>query len=415
MTGPLRQEIEKHLLLLQKDKVGVAVSGGSDSLALLYLTSELAKDHSLSVQAVTVDHGLRREAEAAARNVAAICADLGIAHEALRWRDWDGKGNTQTAARNARYALIAEWAQTVGIETVALGHTQDDQAETFVMRLARASGVDGLSAMPARRNHLGVLWLRPLLNIRRSALRAYLDNKGVEWIDDPSNVDPRFERIRVREQLAALAEVGIGVEVLAQVSQNLAQARDALAHQALDAAKKLVTEHSGALCIDWRGFLDLPIETQRRLLVASLKWLSGSFYPPRQSALETVWGGVKEKGTATLEGCILRRRGDSLWLCREFNAVCNAGAALGELWDGRWRVTGRVFTEGCNVAALGEEGLLQCAEWRAAGLPRDVLLSTPAVWKGPELVAAPLVKPDQAWQAVLERGLAGYFDTVNAH
>lgn len=415
MTGSLRQEIEKHLLPLQKDRVGVAVSGGSDSLALLYLTSEIAKDHRLSVQAVTVDHGLRKEAAAEARKVAAICADLGVAHETLRWRDWDGKGNTQNAARNARYALIAEWAQTAGIETVALGHTQDDQAETFVMRLARASGVDGLSAMPARRSHLGVLWLRPLLNVRRTVLRAFLDNKGVEWLDDPSNVDPRFERIRVREQLPALGELGISVEVLAQVSKNLAQARDALADQALNVAKKLVTEHSGALCIDWRGFQGVPIEIQRRLLIASLKWLSGSYYPPRQSALEAVWATVKDNGTATLEGCILKRKGDNLWLCRELNAVCSVRAALGELWDGRWRVTGGAETGDYKVSALGEDGLVGCADWRDAGLPRDVFLSTPAVWKGPELVAAPLVKTDQAWQAVLERGLAGYFDTVNSH
>ena len=415
MTSELCKEIEKQLVPLPTDKIAVAVSGGSDSLALLYLLHEVARHNVVDLYAVTVDHGLRSEAREEARQVEAICVDLAVPHDTLLWREWDGKGNTQNAARNARYTLIADWARAKGIETVVLGHTQDDQAETFIMRLARASGVDGLSAMPMRRQHAGVTWLRPLLNVRRAALQSYLRDKGVQWVDDPSNEDPRFERVRVRDQMDAFAKLGLTAEVHAQVAQNLAQARNALTHQARIAALDLVSEHAGALRIHWQGLQALPAEIRRRLLIASFNWLGGSFYPPRRAALEAVWDALNDKGTATLQGCILRRKQENLWLCRELNAVRHLQVTTGELWDGRWRVSGPEGDDGFIVSALGEEGLLLCPDWREAGLPREVFLSTPAVWKGPDLVASPLVKPDQAWQAVLARGEAEYFDAVISH
>ena len=112
---------------------------------------------------------------------------------------------------------------------------------------------------------------------------------------------------------------------------------------------------------------------------------------------------------------MLQKKQENLWLCRELNAVRHLQVTTGELWDGRWRVSGPEGDDGFIVSALGEEGLLLCPDWREAGLPREVFLSTPAVWKGPDLVASPLVKPDQAWQAVLARGEAEYFDAVISH
>lgn len=415
MSDALRQEIERHLLPLRQDVLGVAVSGGSDSLALLYLLADIAKQHGFSLHVVTVDHGLRSEAADEAQTVKQQCAALSVGHDTLEWRGWEGQGNVQNAARAARYELIAQWAYSRNIQTVALGHTQNDQAETFLMRLARGSGVDGLSAMSHVRHHSGLCWLRPLLDISRSDLRLFLADLGIKWIDDPSNKDTRFERIRARERLAVLEDLGITPSVLSQVACNMRSAREALMFQTAQFAENNTVVRAGALCVDWKALCGQPNEIQRRLIIAAVQWISGSVYPPRRNAVKAVQVAIKGVGTATLDGCILRLKRGKLWVCRELNAVRNLRASLDELWDGRWRVTGPDELSEVYVAALGESGLREYSDWRELGLPRDVLLSTPAFWRGNELVAAPLVKPDQPWQAVLEGGLAGYFDTVISH
>ena len=145
--------------------LGVAVSGGSDSVALLLLVRAWAAVSGREIAAVTVDHGLRAGSAGEAADVAALCARIDVAHDVLNWRGWDGRGNLQDHARRARRDLIADWAQERGIATVALGHTLDDQAETVVMRLARGSGVDGLAAMAVVSQAACVVWLRPLLGL----------------------------------------------------------------------------------------------------------------------------------------------------------------------------------------------------------------------------------------------------------
>ena len=170
--------------------IGVAVSGGSDSMALLVLADAFAKKHGFSIQAATVDHGLRAEAGEEAAKVASFCAERAIGHTTLHWSDWDGSGNVQSEARQARYGLLTQWAVSQKINVVLLGHTMDDQAETFLMGLARGSGVDGLSGMPVLKDRL---FRRPLLEIKRTDLRRMLEEQDIGWSDDPSNDDTRYD------------------------------------------------------------------------------------------------------------------------------------------------------------------------------------------------------------------------------
>ena len=152
-------------------RLGVAVSGGSDSLALLHLLHDRIRT---GLAAVTVDHRLRPESASEALHVARLCERLGVPHDVLQRTGWDGRGNLQDQARRSRTSLIADWARSCGIEAVALGHTADDQAETVLMRLARAAGVDGLSGMAPRHAQEGIEWHRPLLTCGREALREVL-------------------------------------------------------------------------------------------------------------------------------------------------------------------------------------------------------------------------------------------------
>ncbi|MGC9420577.1 MAG: tRNA lysidine(34) synthetase TilS, partial [Rhodovulum sp.] len=381
--------------------LGVAVSGGGDSMALLHA---LAARGLPPVHAVTVDHGLRPEAAAEARFVADTCARLGVSHDVLRWGGWDGAGNLQDAARRARYALIAEWAAGRGIGCVALAHTRDDQAETVLMRLARGAGVDGLSAMAAARTAQGVTWLRPLLGLSRTALRAFLRERGETWVEDPSNEDARFDRVQARRTLAALAPLGIDAAGLAAVAGRMASARAALEACTLDAAARIAREDRGDVLIDRAGLDALPAEIARRLLVAALCWVASAEYPPRAEALAETLSALARAPRATLHGCLLSWEGDALRIAREPAAVARTTAPVGVPWDGRWWLEGP-SAPGLELRALGEAGLAECPGWRETGLPRASLIAGPAVWRGGTLVAAPLAGRPEGWRALLATSL----------
>ncbi|HEX9857861.1 MAG TPA: tRNA lysidine(34) synthetase TilS, partial [Paracoccaceae bacterium] len=226
--------------------LGLAVSGGGDSMALLHLTVQAG----VPCIAATVDHGLRPESADEAAGVARVCAGLGVPHEVLRWQGWDGSGNLQDQARRARYRLMADWALRQGIGAVALGHNRDDLAETFLMRLAREAGVDGLAAMSPRRRFLGVEWRRPLLGIGRDELRGWLAGQGLTWVDDPSNANDRYDRVKMRKALGGLAPLGITAPGLAAVALHLAEVRQALEVQTLAAAREMARVEAGDVLLD---------------------------------------------------------------------------------------------------------------------------------------------------------------------
>jgi len=405
------------LLPQPRETLGLAVSGGGDSMALMVLLADWAEGRGMALAAVTVDHGLRPEAAAEAAAVARQAAGLGISHDILRWQGPAGApGNLQDMARRARYRLIADWAAGAGIGHVALGHTRDDLAETLLMRLARGSGVDGLAAMaPLRRMH-GVAFLRPLLDVSRAALRAELRRRGLAWVEDPSNNDPRFERVKARRVLAALAPLGITAERLARTAQHLATARAALRGATAEAAQRLArVDAGGAVWLDPAGLAELPEEIRLRLLAHALCWVSTAEYRPRRDALERLAAGLAAGRGGTLHGCRAVRRRAGIGLLREPRAAeAAAPAAPDALWDGRWRFVGEA-PAGAVVRALGAAGLAILPDTRRAGLPRDVLRASPALWLGERLLAAPLVTEAEGPCAMLDPPGGSFAQAAIAH
>jgi len=204
-------------------RLGLAVSGGPDSLALLLLARAALPDR---IAAATVDHGLRPEAAQEADMVARVCALLDVPHRTLRVEV--PAGNVQSQARGARYAALAEWMEAEGLEALATAHHADDQAETLLMRLNRASGVAGLAGVRARGKVPGseLPLLRPLLGWRRAELATIVEAAGIAAAQDPSNTSDRFDRVRIRKAMAGADWLDIAA--LAESAANLADADAAL-------------------------------------------------------------------------------------------------------------------------------------------------------------------------------------------
>ena len=242
------------------EPLALAVSGGPDSMAMLWLAATALPGR---VVAATVDHGFRPEAAAEARLVATACAALGVSHATLR-PDWPIAGrNLHAAARAARYALLGRWAVTTGARTLATAHHADDQAETFLMRAVRGSGPAGLAGVRASRQEGELTIVRPLLDWRRTELAAVAAAADLPFVSDPSNTDDRFERSRVRRLLAEqpwLDPVG-----LARAARHVGEAEAALAAMAdwLWRARRI--EPTGEDREIWLDMADLPRELRRRL------------------------------------------------------------------------------------------------------------------------------------------------------
>jgi len=374
--------------------VGVAVSGGGDSVALLHLMARACRHWGVPVSAVTVDHCLRPASADEAAMVARLCDMLGVPHQTVTWDHGPISGNLMDKARRARMALIADWARRKVITQVALGHTADDQAETFLMALSRSAGLDGLVAMPRNWRDHGLCWARPLLDARRADLRTYLQRHGIAWAEDPTNDDPRHERVRVRRVLGLLEPLGIDADKIGRSLSHLQWAKRALDTVLRKAFETHVIEVAGALRIDRAGFDDLPHELQRQMLLAGIAWLSGNRLPPRHDKQLNLLYAARDLRVVTLQGCRLRHQPGHLLLAREPRAA-NGTGPVGTLWDHRWLVEGPPG----DVRALGPKGLPQVKSWRTLGIPRDALLVTPAVWDGDTLLAAPVAGMENGWKA----------------
>ena len=388
--------------------VGIAVSGGGDSMALLHLAHRWSRTTGRPLAAVTVDHTLRDGSDREAAAVHEWCAAAGIDHTTLVWNTWDGHGNVQAAARTARYRLIADWADSKGIATLALGHTRDDAVETFLMRLARKAGIDGLAVMAHRFTRHDLTWLRPLWLVPRADLRAYLRRHEVRWIDDPSNDDVDFERIRIRKALDLLADTGLRPDALHHAAVAAAEARDALDHYTRQEARAHSRMDGPDLILTLPA--DLPAETARRLRAKAIQWMGRLDYPPRHSSMEHLMTGLALEGKHTLAGCLVTRDGNSLRLARELQAVRSLSTPTRERWDGKWAFDGP-HADDLDLRPLGDD-ITQCPDWRATGLPRASLMAAPAVWQGDTLVAAPLAGHQNGWSA---RIVADFQSWLSAH
>ena len=254
----------------------LAVSGGPDSTALLFLAARWRKAlrKGPKLLAVTIDHGLRPESADEARAVQRLARRLGVAHRTVRWTGGKPATGLQEAARDVRYRLLAAAAETVKADRVLTAHTLDDQAETVLIRMSRGSGLAGLTAMaPTSRLpvHGGeaIMLVRPLLDVPKARLIATLAQAHIDFARDPSNRDPRFTRARLRDVMPVLAREGLDARRLALLARRLRRADAAIEAAVGTAAKELSQgpwSDCGPIVFDAVKFLRLPAEVALRLL-----------------------------------------------------------------------------------------------------------------------------------------------------
>ena len=292
----------------------VALSGGGDSLALMHLLADWAKALGRKPPtALIVDHALRSGSADEAGRAAGFARNAGLSAHILTRKGAAPKSGIEAAARDARYGLMGAWLKAHGLATLYVGHTLDDQAETFLLRLGRGSGLDGLSAMrmlaPFPLPDFGDLNLaRPLLRVGRARLRSFLRNRQQPWLEDPMNSEARFARSRIRGLMPALEAAGLSPGRIADAAGHLARAREALELVTEAVLTRAAMADGGRVLLDAEALRAAPREVGLRVLAALLMTVSGEAYRPRFEALERLFDSIAQgklgRG-ATLHGCRL--------------------------------------------------------------------------------------------------------------
>ena len=292
----------------------VAVSGGGDSLALMHLLAGWAKDNGREKPVVlVVDHALRDGSAGEAKKAAAAARKAGLPVHILTRKGVRPKSGIEALARDARYGLMGRWLKRHRINALYVGHTLDDQAETFLLRLGRGSGLDGLSAMRVLApfpvpGFEDLTLARPLLGTGRANLRTYLKARRQDWLEDPMNSEARFARSRVRALLPVLEAAGLSSARIADAAAHLGRARAAL-ELATEAVLTRVARPDGKrVALDPKALAAAPREIGLRALAALLMAVSGEPYRPRFEALERLFDRLAQGGLgngATLHGCKL--------------------------------------------------------------------------------------------------------------
>ena len=383
--------------------LAVAVSGGADSMALAVLASRWSRRRKGKIVALIVDHGLRRGSWRDARITHHTLKSLGIESQILRWRGEKPKSRLQESARMVRYDLLEQCCKRRGILHLLVAHHREDQAETILQRLGHSSGIDGLAGMAAIHERSYVRVLRPCLTVDRDRLRAVLRDRKICWVEDPTNQDTRYERVRLRNLAPKLNAQGLDAASLTITARRIADARNTLcATPAKFLARHVVFFSEGYATIDAAELVRSEAEIVLRVFSCLLSTIGGSMYPPRKSSLDALVANTKYlskfHGT-TLGGCRIVPRASDFVICREAGRCPTQSLKLGASvhWDNRYLIRVQAHKilskDQWRIEALGQGGWThirgKIASVYSKIIPFPALLSLPAIYKGSKLFVVP--------------------------
>ena len=296
----------------KQSKVAVGVSGGVDSMCLLYWLHNVKMD----VVCLHVNHRLRPEADIETEYVKSVCEKLNIPVHIFYWNDEKPENGLEAAARQARYKMMTDFCHENGIEYLLTAHQSDDQIETFLMNLSRGSGLFGLSGMMAESERDGIKILRPLLNVPRSEIKKYCEDNNIKYFVDSMNTDEHYTRVKIRQNRHLLDEkLGISDARILLAVQNLGRTRQWM-EKYLDSRIEMVIRSWGALFLD--SFLfDEAEEIRLKLLGMLIQKIGGDDYIPRLNSLQNALSKLHSDCKFTLGHCTLRRLNDRILIVPE--------------------------------------------------------------------------------------------------
>ncbi len=361
-------------------KIAVAVSGGADSLCLTLMAHEWGCINHVPIVALTVDHGLRQESSDEARQVHVWLSDKQIEHHILIWEGAKPKTRIEEKAREARYQLLLDWCRTHHITHLLLAHQLEDQVETFFLRLSHSSGIDGLTAMNPITCREGILLIRPFLDISRQEIRTYLTKHYQQkWVEDPSNQDTVYERVRLRKLLPLLSDVGLTPRAISLSIKRLRRVRYYLETMSQFFLERKVHWSDGGyayiLYHDWEA---LDAEIAIRVLSAVLGMISGEGNPRMEQIENICEQGIKSQ---TICGCELVPSKKGFFICREKHKMEHEKQLPAHQliqWD-RFLV---YVNKQVKIAPLKEA-------IKIPNLPAKVRRTLPAFYEGEELLWVP--------------------------
>lgn len=291
--------------------VAAGVSGGADSLALVFGLKEAG----CKVVALTVDHGLRQESSQEAEYVARLMQENGIEHHILCWKGIKPLKGVEEAARKERYRLMFEFCNKHNIEYLATGHHLRDQAETFLLRLARGSGVFGLSGILPLSRREGITIIRPQLDKTPEEFKNFLQKRKIKWVEDPMNEDEDFARVKIRKFLPKLADIGIDEKRLAETAATLSKTRAFIEDEVDKFIKNYVRCYEGiAFNLSWKRLKNLHHEIALPLVGSLIREISRADYRPEAKEVERLLEANDVFRGCTLGGCELFMAAKRLWI-----------------------------------------------------------------------------------------------------
>ena len=327
---------------INHDRIALAVSGGRDSMALMYLVYRW-KAHlalNIEIEVLTVNHNLRKAAEDECGFVQKIAKNYGFKHKVLIWEHEHVETSIQEKARKARYQLMLDYVREENIDTILTAHTSDDNIETFIMRLAKGSGLDGLKSINEIRHADGIQIERPLLSLSRSLTTEILRSTGNEWVDDPTNEDERFERVKIRNNISSLSSFNISSGNLTKTIQRLTRAHESISFFTNLVSQELVElSELGHADVNFDKLRNYPKEIILRVLAKALTDINGGTVS--LSSLEAVFAElIKTERCKTLNGCQIIPQKNKYVIVRENRGISPAEIKINERisWDGRFDV-----------------------------------------------------------------------------
>lgn len=349
----------KNINLSGKKAIAVATSGGKDSTALTFLLNNWCKIHKISLTAITIDHNLRKESSQEAKTTAKLLAQHKISHHILKWEGIKPKANIQNKARKARYELLTNFCKENKIEDLFVAHHKEDLAETFLINLERGSGLDGLSAIKMISTKNNIKIIRPLLNISQTQLIEYLKQKNIKWINDPSNSNEKYKRVKIRN---IIGSDNLLIDRINIAANHLRMVKNFVDKKILETQKNIVKIYDfGVTSIDIEQLFKLDEFESMTIITQILQKTGGNIYKPRYKNLSLLIIDLqnKEFKSKTFMNCQIQLHKNHLLISKEPKIIQKIESKGNKeiIFDSRFHITlpDILILEKITIEALGKK------------------------------------------------------------